>query len=88
VAHRTAGLADFHAWIVPGLRSTGTVNRGGEKPWHTVINGENYHALLLDKLLARLTVPGRPADLTDDMAWVRAASGRAPHSDPRLPLLG
>jgi len=45
-------------------------------------------AALLDELLARLTVPGRPADLTDDLTWVRAASGRAPHSDPRLPLLG
>ena len=33
--------------------------------------------------------PGRePADLTEDLAWVRAASGRAPHPDPRLPLLG
>jgi adenine-specific DNA-methyltransferase len=25
--------------------STGKVSRGGDKPWHTVINGENYHAL-------------------------------------------
>jgi hypothetical protein len=45
-------------------------------------------AAIFDELLARLTVPGRPADLTDDIAWVRAASGRAPHADPRLPLLG
>ena len=30
----------------------------------------------------------RPAGLADDMAWVRAASGRAPHPDPRLPLIG
>jgi hypothetical protein len=43
---------------------------------------------ILDELLARRTVAGRPADLTDDMAWVRAASGRAPHDDPRLPLIG
>jgi mycothiol maleylpyruvate isomerase-like protein len=43
---------------------------------------------ILDELLARRTVPGRPADLADDMAWVRAASGRGPHPDPRLPLLG
>ena len=28
---------------------------------------------------------GPPADLAEDLAWVRAASGRAPHSDPRLP---
>ena len=43
---------------------------------------------ILDELLARRTVAGRPADLTDDLAWVRAASGRAPHDDPRLPLIG
>ena len=45
-------------------------------------------AAIFDELIARRTVPGRPADLTDDMAWVRAASGRAPHPDPRLPLVG
>ena len=33
---------------------------------------------------------GRPPNLTgDDLAWVRAASGRGPaHPDPRLPLIG
>lgn len=45
-------------------------------------------AAILDDLLARRTVPGRPSDLADDVAWIRAASGRAPHSDPRLPLIG
>ena len=45
-------------------------------------------AAILDELLARRTVAGRPADLGDDMAWVRAASGRSPHDDPRLPLIG
>jgi hypothetical protein len=45
-------------------------------------------AAIFDELLARRTVPGRPADLAEDLAWVRAASGRAAHSDPRLPLLG
>jgi hypothetical protein len=45
-------------------------------------------ATILDELIARRYVPGRPADLADDMAWVRAASGRAPHDDPRLPLIG
>ena len=45
-------------------------------------------AEILDELLARRTVAGRPADLSDDLAWVRAASGRAPHDDPRLPLIG
>jgi hypothetical protein len=45
-------------------------------------------AAILDELLARRTVAGRPADLADDLAWVRAASGRAEHPDPRLPLIG
>jgi hypothetical protein len=42
---------------------------------------------VLDDLLARRTVAGRPADLEDDEAWVRAASGRREHPDPRLPLI-
>jgi len=45
-------------------------------------------AAILDDLLARRTVAGRPADLADDLAWVRAASGRAEHPDSRLPLIG
>jgi hypothetical protein len=45
-------------------------------------------AAILDELLARRTVAGRPADLRDDMAWVKAASGRMEHPDPRLPLIG
>jgi adenine-specific DNA-methyltransferase len=31
--------------IYPGLVSTGKVERGGNKPFHTVINAENLHAL-------------------------------------------
>jgi len=50
--------------------------------------GVAFTAALLDELLARRTVAGRPAGLEDDTAWVRAASGRSPHPDPRLPLLG
>ncbi|MER8464200.1 site-specific DNA-methyltransferase [Mesorhizobium sp. M1396] len=38
-------VAEFRDLIHPGLVSTGKVERGGEKPFHTVINGENYHAL-------------------------------------------
>jgi hypothetical protein len=45
-------------------------------------------AEIMDELLARRTVAGRPSNLSDDLAWVRAASGRAPHDDPRLPLIG
>jgi len=44
---------------------------------------------ILDELLARRTVPGRPADVqSNDWEWIRAASGRSEHSDPRLPLIG
>jgi adenine-specific DNA-methyltransferase len=31
--------------IYPGLVSTGKVERGGDKPFHSVLNAENYHAL-------------------------------------------
>lgn len=33
--------------VFPGLVSVGKVAQGGDKPWHTVINAENYHALEL-----------------------------------------
>ena len=38
-------VAEFRDIIYPGLVSTGKVSRGGNKPCHTVINGENYHVL-------------------------------------------
>lgn len=38
-------VAEFKDIIYPGLVSTGKVDRGGDKPCHTVINGENYHVL-------------------------------------------
>jgi adenine-specific DNA-methyltransferase len=38
-------VAEFRDPIYPGLRSTGTIERGGDKPFHAVINSENYHAL-------------------------------------------
>lgn len=38
-------VAEFRDWIYPGLRPDGTVERGGDKPFHTVINGENFHVL-------------------------------------------
>jgi len=45
-------------------------------------------AAILDDLLSRRTLGSRPADLTDDLAWIMAASGRADHGDNRLPLIG
>lgn len=38
-------VAEFRDYIYPGLVSTGKVKRGGDKPFHAVINGENFHAL-------------------------------------------
>jgi adenine-specific DNA-methyltransferase len=38
-------VAEFRDYIYPGLLSTGKVERGGDKPFHTVINGENFHVL-------------------------------------------
>lgn len=38
-------VAEFRDTVYPGLISTGKVERDGSKPYHTVINGENYHVL-------------------------------------------
>lgn len=38
-------VAEFRDYIYPGLVSTGRVERGGDKPFHSVINGENFHVL-------------------------------------------
>ncbi len=37
--------AEFRDYIYPGLLSTGKVVTQDNKPFHSVINGENYHAL-------------------------------------------
>ena len=38
-------VAEFSDPIYPGLVSTGKVEHGGDKPFHAVINAENFHAL-------------------------------------------
>lgn len=38
-------VAEFGDPIHPGLKRVGSLNRGGDKPAHVVINGENHHAL-------------------------------------------
>ncbi len=38
-------VAEFKDGIYPGLIETGRVERGGDNPFHTVINAENFHAL-------------------------------------------
>ncbi|RII41335.1 site-specific DNA-methyltransferase [Galactobacter valiniphilus] len=40
-------VAEFRDHIYPGLRPGGSVERGADKPFHTVINGENFHVLEL-----------------------------------------
>jgi adenine-specific DNA-methyltransferase len=38
-------VREFGQPIYPGLKSVGRIERGGDKPFHTVVNAENYHAL-------------------------------------------
>src|SRR5450759_1065549 len=38
-------VAEFRDSIFPGLVSTDRVEKGGDKPFHVVINAENFHAL-------------------------------------------
>jgi Mycothiol maleylpyruvate isomerase N-terminal domain len=70
--------------VVHGLDLTDALGQGSM----ATPAGIAMTAAILDELIARRYVPGRPAGLTDDLAWVQAASGRAPHDDPRLPLIG
>jgi adenine-specific DNA-methyltransferase len=50
-------VTEFRDFIYPGLVSTGKVERGGNKPFHTVINGENYHALTALTYAHRVLLP-------------------------------
>ena len=38
-------VAEFGEPVYPGLISVGSIQRGGDKPAHVVINAENHHAL-------------------------------------------
>jgi adenine-specific DNA-methyltransferase len=38
-------VTEFRDYIYPGLFSTGKIEEGGKKPFHTIINGENFHVL-------------------------------------------
>jgi uncharacterized protein (TIGR03083 family) len=69
--------------VVHGIDLTDALRR----PTVATAGGLALTARILDELLARRTVAGRPAGLPDDEGWVRAASGRVPHPDPRLPLI-
>jgi hypothetical protein len=70
--------------VVHGIDLTDATGREGI----ATPDGIAITAAILDDLLARRTVAGRPDDLKDDLAWIRAASGRSPHDDPRLPIIG
>jgi hypothetical protein len=70
--------------VVHGMDLTDAIGRGAI----ATPEGIAMTAAILDELLARRTVAGRPADLTDDLAWIRAAAGRAEHPDPHLPVVG
>ena len=50
--------------------------------------GVAFTAGVMDELLAASNGRRPARRLSDDLAWVRAASGRAAHDDPRLPLIG
>jgi uncharacterized protein (TIGR03083 family) len=45
-------------------------------------------ASILDDLLARRTVGRRPPELSNNLEWILAASGRSDFEDTRLPLIG
>jgi adenine-specific DNA-methyltransferase len=38
-------ISDFGQPVLPGFKHLGSIERGGDKPYHVVINGENHHAL-------------------------------------------
>jgi adenine-specific DNA-methyltransferase len=38
-------LAEFGDPIYPGMKRLESIDRGGDKPAHVVINAENHHAL-------------------------------------------
>lgn len=38
-------ITDFGEPVLPGLRHLGSIERGGDRPYHVVIKGENHHAL-------------------------------------------
>jgi hypothetical protein len=70
--------------VIHGLDLTDAL---GRSPLSTP-NAVPIAAAVLDEVLARTKVAGRPTDLAgDDLAFVRAASGRGEHPDPRLPVV-
>jgi adenine-specific DNA-methyltransferase len=44
---RLVVVREFGDPIFPGLKSTDRIERAPGKPWHALINGENFHACVL-----------------------------------------
>jgi len=69
-------VAEFRNSIYPGLVSTGKVERGDNKPFHTVINSGNFHALQAD--VKRWILTHRHQDLQDEFRARVARHGSDP----------
>ncbi len=69
------------------VHGTGLAHALGS-PYLATADGIAMIAAILDGLLARRTTGRRPDQLSDDMDWILAASGRAESSDNRPPLIG
>ena len=71
--------------VIHGMDLTDALGR----PPLPMAKGIPIAAEILDEVLARVKLAGRPADLVgDDLAFIRAAAGRGEHADPRLPVVG
>jgi hypothetical protein len=70
--------------VVHGIDLTQALGRG----CIATADGITMTASILDDLLARRTVGRRRAQLSDDLDWILAASGRSESDDTRLPLIG
>jgi len=70
-------VAEFGEPVYPGLTRLGSINRGGDKPAHLVVNAENHHALEMPPLRRqRRPVPRRAQHLGNHGACHRT---RPPH---------
>jgi hypothetical protein len=70
--------------VVHGIDLTQALGRD----YIATTDGISETASVLDDLLARRTVGRRPPELSDDLDWILAASGRSVFEDTRLPLIG
>jgi hypothetical protein len=70
--------------VVHGIDLTQALGRD----YIATTDGIKETASILDDLLARRTVGRRPPELSDDLDWILAASGRSVFEDNRLPLIG